>query len=206
MFEKINSRKVSTWIFIAVGAIFIAILIVSDLADNPSSYILKIKQEREQKNLQFKNDPESPIKKEDKVNFSGLKYFPPNEAYLVSATLIPETNPDTFLLMTSTGTDYQVTRAGKLSFTLQGQALELTAFLYLEPGKSEYFVPFRDLTSNVSTYGGGRYMDIPAVEPLMIDFNEAYNPYCAYNETFVCPLPPKENKLNVEILAGELNR
>ncbi|MDX2249448.1 MAG: DUF1684 domain-containing protein [Bacteroidia bacterium] len=202
--EQINSRKTSTWIFLAVGLAFIAILIFNDLATNPSSYELKIRQEREQKNLQFKNDPESPIRKEDRVAFSGLKYFPPNEDYVVPAKLIPNVSPDTLTLLTSTGTDYEVVRAGKLAFTLQGQSLELTVFLYLEPGKNEYFVPFRDLTTNVSTYGGGRYMDIPASDPLMVDFNKAYNPYCAYNETFVCPLPPRENKLNVEILAGEL--
>ncbi|MEZ4826473.1 MAG: DUF1684 domain-containing protein [Bacteroidia bacterium] len=204
LLEKINSRQTSTWIFLAVGAAFIAILIFNDLASNPSSYELKIKQEREQKNLQFTNDPESPIKKEDRPGFQGLKYFPPNEDYLVPATFIPFPDPDTLLLLTSTGTDYEVIRAGKLAFTLQGQSLELTAFLYLEPGKDAYFVPFRDLTTNVSTYGGGRYMDIPAGDPLMIDFNKAYNPYCAYNASFVCPLPPKENKLNLEILAGEI--
>lgn len=203
--DRLNNRRNSTYIFIAIGVIFLAIIIFNQLANNPSTYLLKVEQEREQKDLQFKNDPDSPIKKEERADFKGLKYFSLSDDYVVEATFQSEGMQDTLTLVTSTGTDYQVARAGKLLFTLQNQPLELVAFTYLEPGKNDYFVPFRDLTTNVSTYGGGRYLDVPSTTPITIDFNKAYNPYCAYNETFVCPLPPKENKLNVEIRAGELD-
>ena len=119
--------------------------------------------------------------------------------------MIKEGRHDTLTLMTSTGTDYKVVQAGILQFSLQNSTQSLSAYTYVEENKSGYFVPFTDLTSGVSTYGGGRYLDVPFGNELIIDFNTAYNPYCAYNESFVCPLPPAENNLNIEIRSGELD-
>ena len=204
LIEKVNSRKTSTYIFATIGAIFLAIILLNQFANNPSTYKLKLEQERDNKDLMLKNDPDSPIPKAEKATFEGLRYFSINEAYRVPATLTQDAPEDTLTLMTSTGSDYQVVTAGKLQFTLQNQTHQLSAYTYLEAGKSGYFVPFTDLTSGVSTYGGGRYLDVPTGNELIIDFNTAYNPYCAYNADFVCPLPPAENHLQVEIRSGEL--
>jgi uncharacterized protein (DUF1684 family) len=97
-------------------------------------------------------------------------------------------------------------RVGTLEFTLNGQPLSLTAFVSASsPTVDRLFVPFNDLTSGTETYGAGRYLDLDRTASGMyaMDFNVAYNPYCYYNPTYVCPLPPPENRLKVRIEAGE---
>lgn len=200
---NLNNRRNSTYIVAAVGAVFLAIILYTQLSRNPSSYLAQLGQERERKDLQFKNDPDSPIPKAQRAAFNGLSYFPPSAAYFTKAIFEPRENGDTLTLVTTTGSDYQVVEAGVIRFALQGFEQRLAAFRYLEPGKDDLFVPFSDLTSGNETYGGGRYLDIAQVEPLMIDFNRAYNPYCVYNPDFVCPLPPASNDLQLEIRAGE---
>jgi uncharacterized protein (DUF1684 family) len=98
------------------------------------------------------------------------------------------------------------TRYAQVHFQLQGQSCNLTIFKALQgKGAGELFLPFKDYTSGTETYGAGRYLDIkiPADNQIDIDFNLAYNPYCAYSDEYSCPLPPKENFLKVRILAGE---
>ncbi len=200
----LNSRKNSTYIVIGIGIFFILIILWQYYSlKNPSGYVLQMEQGREMKDLFFSNSPDSPIPNEERSNFKGLSYFPIDESYVCDAILIPAERRDTLKLMTTNGTMQQVEIAGKLQFTLQGVVQDLTAYEYLDPSQRTYFVPFRDLTTNVSTYGGGRYMDIPIEDELVVDFNTAYNPYCVYNIEYVCPLPPPENFLQLEILAGE---
>ena len=200
----LNSRKNSTYIVIGIGIVFIIIILFQYFSlKNPSTYSRKLLQERSMKDLQFRNDPESPIKQEHRQAFEGLNYFPIDESYVVDASLRPSEKKDTLRLYTSTGGVQQVIRMGILEFELHGLKSGLLAYKYLDPTNPNVFVPFRDLTSAVSTYGGGRYMDIPISDKWVVDFNTAYNPYCVYNETFSCPLPPGENNLPLEILAGE---
>lgn len=200
---NLNNRRNSTYIIATIGAVFVAIILYSQFARNPSGYLALLDQERERKDLQFKNDPDSPIPRADRPNFDALAYFAPDPAYYTKAEFIPSPNPDTLTLVTTTGTDYQVVHAGALRFVLQGLVQELSAFRYLDPEKKDFFIPFSDLTSGNETYGGGRYLDVSPSDPLMIDFNRAYNPYCVYNPDFVCPLPPAENHVLLEIRAGE---
>jgi len=200
----LNNRRNSAYLIATVGAIFLAIIIYTQLASNPTQYETKLAQKRAQKDFQFKNSPESPIDREAKEDFEGLRYFPISPVYRLEAQLIPDVQPDTLTLMTTQGTDYQVVEAGKVTFSLQGGTYALRAFRYLEPGKNELFIPFQDLTSGVSTYGGGRYLDVPNTTPLILDFNTAYNPYCVYSSRYVCPLPPAENRLPLEIRSGEM--
>jgi uncharacterized protein (DUF1684 family) len=109
--------------------------------------------------------------------------------------------------MTTSGADRKMIVAGTFQFRLQGVSHRLIAYKYLDPSIKELFIPFKDLTSGVDTYGGGRYMDLEvnnnSLAEVRLDFNKAYNPYCVYNENFVCPIPPKENNLLIEIRAGE---
>ncbi|MEM6345130.1 MAG: DUF1684 domain-containing protein [Bacteroidota bacterium] len=202
--SDLNSQKVSSYIFGVIGVIFLIIIISDQLANRPTAYSQALAKQREQKDLQFKNDPNGPIPLEKKSEFEGLAYFPVNDEYKLDAAFVPNTQPDTLKLMTTTGEIREMVDAGKLRFQLHGLSHELIAYRYLDPTQSDFFVPFKDLTSGVATYGGGRYLDIPSTEPITIDFNQAYNPYCVYNESFSCPLPPRENTLTVEVRAGEV--
>lgn len=200
-----NNRKNSTFIVIAVGIVFLIILFrqITSFQD-PSGYIQKIEQERQLKNNQFRSTPQSPLSPEQKKAFQGLEYFPVNQIYRVSAELEMDETRDTLLLTTSEGNDYRTVEIGTLTFTLQDIPQELIAYQYIEgENKNMLFVPFYDLTTGISTYGGGRYLDIPFGPNLFIDFNKAYNPYCVYNDTYECPFPPRKNKLKLEILSGE---
>ena len=163
---------------------------------------------RRQKDKFFLESQDSPIPPEDKEDYKGLNYFPFDPAYRVNATLVPEAHPGIFRVQTTTGDHKEYTRVGRLEFDLNGQKLCLTAFM---PPADEplhgnrLFVPFRDKTSGNESYGAGRYLDLNKRESndYTIDFNRAYNPFCAYSPYYSCPLPPGENTLPVEIRAGE---
>lgn len=199
-----NSRKNSTFIVAAIGIVFVALIVYQFYAvHGPRSYTAKINKERSLKDLQFKNSPDSPIKQTERAKFDKLTYYPANPGYVCPATLVAAEKKDTLRLSTTTGGITYVVRVGKFTFDLQGRKQELAAYMYLDEERNGYFVPFRDLTSGVSTYGGGRYMDVSAGPKILLDFNKAYNPYCVYNETYSCPLPPAENYIALEILAGE---
>jgi uncharacterized protein len=163
---------------------------------------------RRQKDKFFLENPDSPILPEEKEEFRGLNYYPVDLKYRVLATLVPEPHPGVFRVQTTTGTPKEYTRAGRLEFEIDGQKFSLTAFLppadeALHGGR--LFVPFRDRTSGKETYGAGRYLDLnrKASSEYVIDFNRAYNPYCAYSPHYSCPIPPGENNLPIEIRAGE---
>ena len=164
---------------------------------------------RKQKDKFFTESPDSPIMPEDKEDFTGLHYYPVDLQYRVTATLVREANPGIFRVQTTTGDHKEYTRIGRLEFELEGQPLRLTAFM---PPPEEplhgnrLFVPFRDKTSGKETYGAGRYLDLNkrASDEYVLDFNRAYNPYCAYSPYYSCPLPPGENNLPVAVRAGEM--
>ncbi len=163
---------------------------------------------RKQKDKFFHESEDSPILHEERHHFQGLNYYPIDLAYRVDATLVPEAHPGIFKVQTTTGDYKEYTRLGRLEFELNGQQVRLTAFL---PPSDEplhgnrLFVPFRDKTSGKETYGAGRYIDLNkrASDKYTLDFNRAYNPYCAYSPYYSCPLPPGENNLAIEIRAGE---
>jgi uncharacterized protein (DUF1684 family) len=124
----------------------------------------------------------------------------------VAAQLDASTDPAVFDMPTSTGQPEKYRRAGTLTFTLKGQKLTLTAFVQAAARTADsLFVPFRDLTSGTETYAAGRYIDLARTPTgyYELDFNTAYNPYCYYNVTYTCPLPPPENHLKVAIPVGE---
>lgn len=163
---------------------------------------------RRQKDKFFNESPDSPILPEEKDAFTGLKYYPIDLTFRVLARFIPETHPGIFRVQTTTGGHKEYARVGRLEFEIDGQRLNLTAFM---PPADEplhgnrLFVPFRDKTSGKETYGAGRYLDLnkKATEEYVVDFNRAYNPYCAYSPYYSCPLPPGENNLPIEVRAGE---
>lgn len=164
------------------------------------SYVDTIKKQRETflKNLMNENDsPIASIK-----DFSGIKYFEADKHFIVDADFKAESAGKGMILMTDS-TQTEIKKAGTATFSLDGKMFTVNIY-----DEDEYLLfPFRDLTSGKETYGGGRFINIPKDklkgDKLEIDFNNAHNFYCAYNESFICPIPPKENLINTEIKAGE---
>ena len=149
------------------------------------------------------HDPDSPLTQDQKAAFSGLIYYTENsDMRLVLPVEIFGSN-ETMEMQTSTGDLAEYLRWGKISFEVEGESGQLTIFKGIHG--HGYFLPFADATSGKETYGAGRYVEIEILEDdrVAIDFNMAYNPYCAYNEDWSCPLTPFENRLQVPIRAGE---
>lgn len=151
----------------------------------------------------FGNDPNSPLLPDQKAKFEGLKYFPVNEGLQFELEIDEFEDKQQIKMQTSTGDVRDFTRFGKLHFTVDEQEVSLT--VYHNP--HGFFIPFVDSQAGKETYGAGRYLDPhqTADGRLVLDFNLAYNPYCAYNENYSCPLPPAENRLPIAIKAGEMN-
>lgn len=157
--------------------------------------------QREEKDHYFGLDPYSPIPHEDREGWEGLDYYPPALAYQFTLPIQRE-EPAPLTFQTSTGDQREYTRIGTLQFEVDGQPAQLALY---EAEEGEYFLPFRDATSGNETYGAGRYLEpIPLGEGrVLLDFNLAYNPFCAYSPEYSCPLPPIENWLKLPIRAGE---
>ena len=151
----------------------------------------------------FLRGDESPLPPSPRAAFAGLEYFDPDPRFRVDATFTPATGSDTVYVATSAATHEAYLRHGVFAFTLGRKSLRFVC--YRAPESGALFVPFTDATSNHATYGGGRYLDpeMTSDGSERLDFNRAYNPYCAYAPGWVCPLPPAENHLEVEIRAGE---
>ena len=176
-----------------------------------SSYVRDINEQRRQKDRFFAAAPQSPLPHEERNGrFAGLAYYPPAPAFRVTAEVVPFTQPEIVQLATSTGEIRPQVRAAELRFRLGGRDLHLAGFADpLQHHAHELFVPFRDATSGRETYGAGRYLEVEVTQQTdgtytaTLDFNLAYNPYCAYSPNYSCPIPPRENTLPVAITAGE---
>lgn len=162
-----------------------------------------------QLNKEYADEKESPLKKEDLQHFKGLDFYDINVDFCVEAKLIRTPKEKPFVMPTSGTRTPLYVKYGELHFILQGKTCKLNVYRNIELSKMEkfknhLFLPFTDLTSGVESYGGGRYIDLEATDKdtMIVDFNQAYNPYCAYNEGYSCPIPPKENDLPVEVRAG----
>lgn len=190
---------------------FIALLFVGCSAFQ-DEYVLSIEKERQAKDSIFLLEAESPFNKDQILEFKGLKYFPVDAQYKIEARLQVLDSLSIVQLKTSTDRlpDYRI--YGYVYFDLEEKSHKLTAFksvaLQNDTLYSDLlFLPFTDNNSSNLTYGGGRYIDfkIPEGETFLLDFNKAYNPYCAYNHKWSCVIPPLENSLQIAINAGEKN-
>ena len=169
-------------------------------------YATKIAATRAAKDESFKSDPDSPVPADKKAALLPLAYFPIDELYAVPASLQPAADRTPIQVPTSIGKIRNLERIGTLKFSLKGQPLRLTAFRDLESqDMNRLFVPFSDLTSGAETYPAGRYMELDPTPTgiYVVDFNIAYHPYCYYSPEYDCPYPPKENRLEMPIRAGE---
>lgn len=171
----------------------------------------KVTAEDFQKNLnvEFADATKSPLTEKDRTEFKGLDFFPIDKAFIVEAKFTKSKNEKSFEMKTTTDRMPLYVKYGEVSFTINGENFKLNVYQNLElikrPGfKKHLFLPFSDLTSGNETYGGGRYIDleIPKGKTITIDFNQAYNPYCAYNPKYSCPIVPAENELLTNVNAG----
>ena len=163
-------------------------------------------------NASYKDASKSPLKKKDLKNFKGLDFFPVDSSFIVTAKLVKTKDAPTFEMATTTDRKPLYKEYGILTFKIQGKDCKLTIYqsqddLRDEKYKDYLFLPFTDDTSGNESYGGGRYMDVMTTDEkldgtIVLNFNNTYNPYCAYNDRYSCPLTPRKNHLDVEIKAG----
>jgi uncharacterized protein (DUF1684 family) len=163
-------------------------------------------------NASYKDASKSPLKKKDLKKFKGLDFFPVDSSFIVTAKLVKTIDAPTFEMATTTDRKPLYKEYGMLSFTLKGKDCKLTIYRSQDDERDEkykdyLFLPFTDDTSGNESYGGGRYMDVMITDEkedgtIVLNFNNTYNPYCAYNDRYSCPLTPRKNHLDIEIKAG----
>lgn len=156
---------------------------------------------RQEKDDFFRGSAQSPLTPQQQTEFAGLHYFPENPDLDLEVTVTPFAEQDTIQMQTTTGDIQTYQRYGRFRIEIEGQTAELTLY----HNQHGFFLPFVDSLRGEETYGAGRYLE---PEPLggdrfQVDFNLAYNPYCAYNEAWSCPITPAENRIDVPIRAGE---
>jgi len=167
-----------------------------------------VEAQRARKDEYFGEDPHSPLPPDVRERFDGLDYYEidPDHRFVVELETYDE--PEPVVVGTSTDGEQEYLAWGEFTVTVDGESVTITAYKS-DPGEDRLWVPFRDETSGEETYGAGRYLDL---EPdshrtddgrWILDFNEAYNPTCAYSDLYECPLPPMENWLDVPLEAGE---
>lgn len=162
-----------------------------------------LNQFRKSKDGFYRDSPESPLLPEQQRDFSGLRYYAEDPSLRLTLEPEPFESPEIVELQTSTGDAARYIRWAAVRFRVGAGDAQLT--IYRNPGDGALFLPFQDAGRGTETYGAGRYVEPELLEDgrLLIDFNYAYNPYCAYNDGWSCPMPPAENRLNVHIRAGE---
>jgi uncharacterized protein (DUF1684 family) len=156
---------------------------------------------RAEKDEFFANDDQSPLLSGQRADFKGLNYFPENKSLRLEVQVEEFTEKERMEMQTTTGDVQVYERYGRFHFNVDGVDAELTLYL----GPYGFFLPFVDSSAGIETYPSGRYLE---PEPLpgnrfLVDFNLAYNPYCAYNDVWSCPITPFENRLKVPVRAGE---
>lgn len=186
---------------------FLVILLSASLkAQDKTETSLKYQQKL---NKEFADSISSPLTEEDLKVFKTLDFYPIDNKYIVEAKFVRTKREKVFEMKTTTARLPKYKKYGELYFILDGKNFKLNIYqnidLIKKPGYKDYlFLPFTDLTCGKESYIGGRYLDarIPKSKTIILDFNKAYNPYCAYNYKYSCPLVPMENDLDIEIRAG----
>jgi len=193
--------------FVAAGVVIISLIYSFMGSGDQSAYIEEINKEREEKDRFMKSSKESPFVGNPE-SYKGLTYYAPDPKYKIIAELTPVEKKETVTLRTNTGEEQRYLEYAFAEFDLEGLHHKLLILEVMDSGpfRGKLFFAFGDETSAVETYGAGRYLDlqkVPGSSTIMLDFNKAYNPYCAYISNFSCPLPPSQNLLTIPIKAGE---
>ncbi len=204
-----RSMKTNHILLILVSLVVIAaVAYMLTSAESPEVYQEKIEAERERQYKFIRFNVESPLTEEQKRDFKELNFYPIDPNYKVKARLIPVENRKVREVPMTDGSVERYIEHSYAEFELGGKTNRLLLLQSVsESDMRNFFLAFADETSGRETYGGGRYINArqDGKNSITIDFNLAYNPYCAYNPDYACPLPPKENILNISIQAGEKN-
>ncbi|SDZ92257.1 hypothetical protein SAMN04488065_1238 [Haloplanus vescus] len=178
------------------------------MTDAPPEYAERLRENRAEKDRMFAERRGSPIPPEERDDFEGLDYFDPDLDYRVTATVSVHDDPDPVEMETSDGRTVRYLYVVTFEFDLRDDTHTLAGYRQRE-SDDDVFVPFRDKTTGQQTYRGGRYMeltpdrDLTDGDEVVLDFNLAYTPFCAFSDAFSCPLPPEENWLEIVVPAGE---
>jgi uncharacterized protein (DUF1684 family) len=188
---------------------FLTLLLMASLSCSAQDYKAQIADDRKQYMADFLDDKSSPLKKED---LQYLRFYNADSTYRVRAAVTLLANSPAFTMTAFTGTGSTYIKYAVLTMTVKGRQVQLTVYknpsFAKVPSLSDYvFLPFTDDTNGKETYEGGRYLDLREKDfkgnTVIIDFNKAYNPYCAFSGGYSCPKPPDENQLHLAIEAGE---
>lgn len=187
------------------GVVLVAMLALVGCEDRQSAYVKSITDHRAELHREFTDPKTSPLPPEEVSSFDGLHFYEVDSHYRVTAFLERTPGTDTFTMPATGDKTRDYVTFAIAHFELKGKPLQLSLYQQVETGSAYMFIPFKDLTNGEATYGGGRFIDCESVvvDSMVIDFNLAYNPYCAYNPMYSCPIPPAENHLAVAIEAGE---
>ena len=202
--SHVRDRMSKRLMLVAVVALFGSLVSACSTPEQP--YAEQIGAWHADKDRYLREASDSPVPEAQRASFPPLTYFPINEEYRVPAALKLIDSTQVFEMSTSTGQRRQMKRVGTLAFTLKETALTLTAFVEMPANDVRHlFVPFADLTNGTETYQGGRYLDLERTGSGVydLDFNRAYHPFCLFNSTYDCPVPPRENRLTIPVRAGE---
>lgn len=185
------------------------IIASTSLFAQQKNYLLSLKEHRQEVNKEFGDTSTSILPNKMVFEFEGLNYFEPDKDYNVVAQFKKKIGNE-FFMTTSSGKKKKFRQYGILSFEIKGKRLKLPIYQNIKLMKNEkykdyIFIPFTDLTNGEETYGGGRYIEasLPTRNTYNLDFNYCFNPYCHYTSGYNCPIPPKDNFLNIRIEAGE---
>ncbi len=194
-------------LLLVIASVIITVFYTIYGSKDQTEYVNQIVKERKEKDTFMRTSKESPFA-DDPDSFEGLKYFPPDIKYRITADLKPVEDRKLVVVATNDGKEERYMEYAYAEFDLMGfrNRLLILEMIDMGPARGKLFLAFGDGTSADETYGAGRYLDINRVQgsnTITLDFNKAYNPYCAYTDKFSCPLPPPENLLTVPIQAGE---
>jgi uncharacterized protein (DUF1684 family) len=191
---------------IAILVVLFVILFPFDHESGQDDYILQIEKHRAEIDAFMRKAEKSPFNGAAEA-YHGLNYYAPDPAYRITARFVPLETEIPVSLATSDGKSAEYFKYGYVHFDLNGRANKLLILKQIVSGEKYLFIPFADSTSGEETYGGGRYLETEVLpdSTVVIDFNLAYNPYCAYSPDYSCPLPPVDNYLAIAIAAGEKN-
>jgi len=196
-------------VFILEFLILIMLISFTGCHEQDEAYRQEVQVFQDEWNTFFSDSVKSPLTEEDRQSFQELDFFPVNKKYQVTAAFTRTPDEEPFEMPTTTERKPVYVKYGEARFELEEKEILLHLFQNLKYAQSEdydshLFLPYTDMTSGNESYGGGRYIDlkIPAGDTIVIDFNRSYNPYCAYNPKYSCPIPPPDNHLDIAIRAG----
>lgn len=191
---------------------FVFLIVLNACSSEGKRPLLGVTKYQQELNAFYKDASKSPLKKKDLKNFKGLDFFPLDSSFIVVAKLTKTPNTPVFEMATTTDRKPLYSAYGVLDFTLKATPCQLTIYQSQDEKEDDIykdylFLPFTDDTSGNESYGGGRYMDVMISDErtdgtIILNFNNTYNPYCAYNKKYSCPLTPRKNYLKLKVLAG----